>query len=239
MTIDWREPVGYRIWAPRYGRYVVSNDGGEIRAALPARTQRWERLFNAQALPLAAALQGLELFHASAVEVGGGVLAFVGMSGTGKTSVALQLVAAGATLVTDDVLALEPNGSGVHAYTGIGMACVMPEEHGRAGRVGVVVGRSDKLHVALPLPDTSLLLRSLFYMERDAAVDAIEVERIDPVRPDFLLGSSFISYVQSSRYLVDHLDACARIAAAVSLYRVAVPASATAADVARAVSEAA
>jgi hypothetical protein len=239
MTIDWQEKAGYRIWAPGHGRYVVSNDGRDLRCALPARTRRWERLFNAQALPLAAALQGLELFHASAVSIDGAVCAFVGTSGTGKTSVALQLVAAGAALVTDDVLALEPGDDGVRAFNGIGVACVTPEEHERAGGVGAVVGRTDKLHVALPLEERSLPLRSLHYIERDAAVDAIRVERVEPVRPDFLLGSSFISYVDSDRYLLDHLEACARIASAVSVFWVAVPTNATAADVARAVSKAA
>src|SRR6266508_6040431 len=87
MRIDSHVSAGYRIWAPYYGRHLVSADGRSIRSALPNVTPwRWQRLFFAQALPLAAALQGLEVFHASAVALRGRVLAFVGAPGAGKTS---------------------------------------------------------------------------------------------------------------------------------------------------------
>ena len=68
---------------------------------------RWQRLLFAQVLPLAATLQGLELLHASAVELEGQALGFVAPSGTGKTSVAAHVVAAAWNLLTDDVLAVE------------------------------------------------------------------------------------------------------------------------------------
>lgn len=51
-------------------------------------------------------LGGVLVLHASAVEVAGGVLAFVGVSGQGKSTVAALCCASGFPLVTDDLLPL-------------------------------------------------------------------------------------------------------------------------------------
>src|SRR5436190_3280341 len=102
----------YRVWAPGHGRYHISADGSRICAFVPGSGSgwQWQRLLVAQPLPLAAALQGLALVHASSVAVGGRAFAFLASSGTGKTSVAAHLVARGATHVTDDIVALESDG---------------------------------------------------------------------------------------------------------------------------------
>ena len=83
-----------------------------IRSALEDREHsRWQRLMFAQALPLAATLQGLALLHASAAEIDGRAFGFIASSGAGKSSLVVHLVATGDTrLLTDDVLALESSG---------------------------------------------------------------------------------------------------------------------------------
>jgi len=82
MSIESHPRLGYRIATPGHGRYVVSGDGTRIRAELPRSPGwRWQRLLFAQALPLAASLHGLVLFHASAVAIGGRAVAFVAASG--------------------------------------------------------------------------------------------------------------------------------------------------------------
>jgi hypothetical protein len=60
------------------------------------------------------AMGGHCVLHGSAVEMGGRALAFVGVSGQGKSTMAAMFCAAGAALVTDDVLPLEfgPDGAG-------------------------------------------------------------------------------------------------------------------------------
>ncbi len=109
---------------------------------------RWQRLLTAQALPVAALLQGLELFHASAVQLHGRVLAFAGASGAGKTSLAAQLLLAGATFVADDVLAVEPEGEVVIVHPGPALMNLrrstpgLLDAHERA-RLGVEVGRDE------------------------------------------------------------------------------------------------
>jgi len=53
------------------------------------------------------AVGGRFVLHGSSVELGGRALAFVGVSGQGKSTMAAMFCAAGASLVTDDVLPLE------------------------------------------------------------------------------------------------------------------------------------
>lgn len=63
-------------------------------------------------------LRGHPCLHASAVDAGGGVVAFVGSSGAGKTTTAAMLCAAGATLVADDVLVVDFDGAGATCRAG-------------------------------------------------------------------------------------------------------------------------
>ncbi|WP_028707944.1 hypothetical protein [Propionicicella superfundia] len=63
-------------------------------------------------------LRGLPVLHASAVDVGGGAIAFVGNSGQGKSTMATLLCADGARLITDDVLRVDMDGDGAVARLG-------------------------------------------------------------------------------------------------------------------------
>ncbi len=129
MTVDHHPELGYRIWALRFGRHLVSNDGRSVTSSLPdAPSWRWQRLLFAQALPLAAALRGLDPFHASAVAVDGRAFAFVAASGTGKTSLAAHLVASGASFMTDDILSLQLHEDRLLAHPGPAMTSVAPSE---------------------------------------------------------------------------------------------------------------
>ncbi|MGE3277965.1 MAG: hypothetical protein AB7O67_22850 [Vicinamibacterales bacterium] len=71
----------------------------------PRRTVR--HLFLNQVLPLVAATPERLVLHASAVSGSGGVVAFVGAGGRGKSTLAAALVARGHDLFCDDALMLE------------------------------------------------------------------------------------------------------------------------------------
>jgi hypothetical protein len=233
MLIDQHEENGFRVWAPHHGRYEISPDGRAINCAVPARDARWERLFFAQALPLAAALQRIGLFHASAVSIGDRAVAFVAPSGTGKTSLAAHLVDRGARLVTDDVLALDRSDSIVTAHPGSNVLCLDEREFARLqGSIGSVVGSSDKIHVSSPVVPVPLPLASIYYLERSAAFSSLEIRQLENGDPQVLLASSFITYLRSSRFLLDHLELCAHVAQTVPTFSLRVPEELGAAKVA-------
>jgi hypothetical protein len=64
-------------------------------------------LVSGNLLAFVLTMRGEAVLHASAVQVGTAALAFVGASGMGKSTMATLLCAAGARLVTDDVLRLD------------------------------------------------------------------------------------------------------------------------------------
>src|SRR6185436_12938258 len=153
LTVQHDAAAGYRVWAPRHGAWVVAPDGRTVTGAAPSGPRwRWERLVLAQALPLASVLQGMEVLHASAVSLDGRAVAFLGRSGAGKTTLATRLLARGARLVTDDVLALDTAGGHVRAHRGAAVARLDPREvraipAAERRALGPVQPTGDKWHV--------------------------------------------------------------------------------------------
>lgn len=243
MTIDSHPTLGYRIYAPGHGLHVVSHDGREIYSALGNVEQwRWQRLMFAQALPLAATLQGLALFHASGAEVDGRAFGFIASSGTGKTSLAVHLAAQGVgRLLTDDVLALDPVGELVMAHPGPRFVSVADEElrtlsPEEQARVGLFIGRSDKSHLEPPLGASPAPLRALYFLHRarNESTPSIVSAEGDARR---LIASRFIWYLQTPRHHADHLDVSARLANTIEAFVIVVPAGGSARSLAAAVAE--
>jgi hypothetical protein len=211
MRIDARGGAGFEIQAPRHGSHLVSPDGALVRSVLPEDgSRRWERLLAAQVLPLAAALQGLEPLHASAVSLGDRAVAFVAPSGVGKTSIAARLVADGATFVADDVLAVEPLGEALLAHPGVGLLN-MPDADGEKMQVAVVTAGA-------PLP-----LAAVYFLRAGAEDERLRVESEHPPAARRLLAGTFLRYLRSPERLVVHLDVCARIGATVPAFEVVLP----------------
>lgn len=244
MSVDRSKEGSFRIWAPRHGVYVVESDGSAIAGALPSGpVWRWERLVLAQALPLAAALQGLELLHASAVALDGRAYAITGPSGTGKTSTAFHALMLGAGLVTDDVLAIEVREGVPTAFPGSSVARVDPTQMRatpakRLRELGEVLARGEKHHLSVAGARRPLPLRAVYHLVRPVAtVRRISITTEDPPDPLSILGNAFLTYLRSPARLRRQLDVCAAIIERASLRRVEVPAGRSAAEVARAVLE--
>jgi len=231
LQIDHHAELGYRIYAPRFGRYSVSADGTLIYAALPqVAAWRHARLLFAQVLPLAATLQGLEPLHASAVALDGRGIAFVGHSGAGKTSVVTHLTSAGAALLTDDVLSLDVEDGVVRAHPGAAFSnlddslvqLLTPIER---ERLGPLIGRSDKLHVEAKVDTEPRSLAALYFLQRPAEIPTLTFEPIEAPSPGLLMGSAFIPYVRTSLRAVTQLTICAALASSVAVFRARVPSS--------------
>jgi len=221
---------GHHILTPRHGTFVISADGSSITCAnLRAPSWQWHRPLYAQALPLAATVQGLELLHASAVAWRGRAVGFMAPSGMGKSSLATALAARGAQPYADDVLALECRGGVVMAHPGVPLANVPREQlealsptHRRA--LGRTVGSSGKLHVKLDrLPRQPLPLGALIFLCRSAKLERVSLRLERPPEPTALLGATFMPHITMPTRLLTQLDTCGALAASVPVLRLLAP----------------
>lgn len=239
LTIDRADSLGYRIWAPRHGCYLVSEDGRRVLAARPDGSGWWwQRLVLAQVLPIAASLQGLDLLHASAVAVDGKAVAITAESGTGKTTLAAHLIDHGADLLADDVLAVELAGSKIAAHPGVALANVDPAQHARLGtraraQLPTELGVGDKLYLLGKLVERPQRLAAVYFLRRDLTAPKLVIDREPDARN--LLGSSFVPYLEGPEYLLKHLDVCSRIARQVPVFSLTAPATMAADELAAAV----
>jgi hypothetical protein len=240
LRVDRAEDGLFRIVTPRHGRHLVAADGSEIWSELPSSPPaRWQRLLFAQPLPLAASLRGLELFHAGAVGIGDRTVALLAPAGTGKTSVAAHLVAAGAGFVTDDVLALRMSGAAIVAYPGPGRLALaaaelkaVPDE--TRSRLGPIAGRTDKLILA-PRPAAAPgRLGALVFLSRHSRHERLRIVHATAPSPQRLLGSAFLPYLDRPERLLRRLDLCARVATEMPCFEVEIPEDGRAIEVAEA-----
>lgn len=103
-------------------------------------------------LTIIAYQRGLLPLHASAVDVGGQVIAVSGQSGAGKSTMAALLVARGGRVVADDMLVLA--GDGALAWPGAGGFKLSSKSLARIGRTpeGLALANDVEGKYFLPLP---------------------------------------------------------------------------------------
>lgn len=215
FQIETSSEAGYKIWGPRYGVNVLSNDGRRLRAAAGAGgMQAWQRLLIAQVLPFAALLCDLEVLHASAVVIDEGAVVFIGQSGAGKTSLALALCHRGASFLTDDVLALERVNGGLLGHPGTPVAGIDLPEADRLRRLGgggeqEVLSVDSREQVArVPIAAEPAPLSALFFLDRRP--DGPAQPRFEVVTsPQMLLATTFNFVLTTPERLSGLLDVCA------------------------------
>src|SRR3954451_25123209 len=128
-TIDSHPDAGYRLYARHFGLARIGPTGDEVLCAPPDdEPWSWQRFLVGRVLPWAAVLRGYEALHASAVGWAGRAVGFVGETGAGKTSLAVQLLARGMHFFTDDVLAVDRLRGSVRAHPGASIASVRERE---------------------------------------------------------------------------------------------------------------
>ncbi|HBB33923.1 MAG TPA: serine kinase [Cyanobacteria bacterium UBA8803] len=125
-------------------------------------------------IPLAMLLhqRGLLILHASAVVINGGVIAFLGKSGQGKSTTAGALHQLGYPIVTDDVLALDiTDTSGVTVFPSFPQLRLWPESAVSLGNapetLPPVFPNSEKRlrHVTEGFQQTPLPLKQIYVLE--------------------------------------------------------------------------
>jgi hypothetical protein len=212
FRIEAHPEAGYLIWGPTYGRHVLSRDGRRLWC-LPGdcAEESWQRLLVAQVLPFAALLRGLEVLHAGAVVKDGEAVAFLGPSGAGKTSLAVELCLLGSTFLADDVLALERSGTRLQGHPGTPVAGIHRAEAGPARYLTALeaIAENDRERIVrMEGAEGPAPLGALFFLDRRP--DGPARPHFEPTTdPQLLLASTFNSVLTASERLVGLLDICA------------------------------
>jgi hypothetical protein len=101
---------GVRLEFDDTGVFDITHEGATITwcpsAAAPLELARADLL--GAVFSVALHLQGVLCLHGSGVTIGGQAIGFLARKGSGKSTIAMALSAAGAKLVTDDMLAVHP-----------------------------------------------------------------------------------------------------------------------------------
>lgn len=111
--VAFREGGRYRFRFRDTGEFLITEDLRTVQLIAFSDGHRAELLpivFAGTVLAFILALRGDLALHASAVLDKGQVLAFIGHSGRGKSTLAALLASAGARIVTDDVLLVDTSG---------------------------------------------------------------------------------------------------------------------------------
>ena len=173
-------------------------------------------------------LAGRLVLHASAVEVAGRAVAFLGESGAGKSVLAASACAAGARHLSDDVLRVETESGRAWCFAGSRSIRLRPDAAGLAGRLSMATvpwlsadGRTCVAPPASPEPRPEL----------HAAVVVVRRTSAPPGLRRLEGGAATVALLRNPRlaglsggYLAgSHLAACAAVSRAVPVYEVGLP----------------
>lgn len=114
----------YLLHFPHYADFVISINGRTVscypRTNCPPETMR--HLLLNQVIPLVFSHLGKVVLHASACVIPQGVIAFMGMTGAGKSTLAASFGLRGFPVISDDCLLVEEQGEEIvttHSYPGL------------------------------------------------------------------------------------------------------------------------
>ena len=171
---------------------------------------------------------GATLLHGACVSTGGKAIALLGASGSGKSTLAAGLIARGATLIAEDLLAIRRNEGDYLVEPGAPTLHLLEDSHdslgpGLAPFALAIQGREDgKIRLDLsPGGEESLApvwLSALFVLEPRAAPDGPSLRRLsgpDAVRSlmDNLYGASWIRPADGA-----DLEFCARLSGQIPVF---------------------
>jgi hypothetical protein len=232
-SLFFRRATGYLLRFPDFADFSISSDGHEVTAyPVPGVSkQTVDHLYLNQVLPLALGRQGKLVFHASAVVIGDGAVAFMGESGKGKSTLAASFATRGFRFLTDDGLMLEANGSGyqvmpshpsIRLWQDSEAALIAPDTPTApalefTSKSRFLAGES------IPFCDTPRPLRRVYFLG-DGSAPAITFQRMKPAEALIeLVKHSFLVDIEKRELLAAHFDQLSRLAGLPIYFRLDYP----------------
>jgi hypothetical protein len=164
---------GHWLVVPRVGEFHIKPDDETVDASVEAGVSSGvvEDTFRRVVRPLAVQVRGDEVLHASAALSPTGVVAFCGVSGIGKSTLAYAMSLHGFRTFADDALVVNNSAAGVSVTP-------LPFLLSLRDPAATFLGARPGLHEPGPLPDYASLL-TLCVLER-APVETPSVVRLSP-----------------------------------------------------------
>jgi hypothetical protein len=230
---------GRRAWAMH-----VNGDGRwiEVRWRGGIQVPDIVAFVEATGLPTALALRGVPLLHGSAVDTGSDAFLVLGAGGAGKSTLAAAAVAAGNSLLTDDVAALDITRGDVHVRPG-SRQLQMNEDTAQAfgwdpaglRRVFLTPSLPRKLAARLSTTDGTLSADAkrvaAIYVLGERRSRQVKTERLVPAAAvNALLRNVYAECVADARARARLLPVWTRMAREIPVYRVSPPDDLTAAS---------
>lgn len=227
-TEFYRLDTGYLLRFPDLADFKVSADG-EAVTAYPAKDTdeaTVEHLYINQLVPLALSRQGRPAFHASVVTVDSGAVAFLGKTGTGKSTLAASFALHGTSFLTDDALIIEerdgeccalPSHPSVRLWDDSVEALIGGREQARSH-----ITYSDKTRLlagdALVYSDGALPLLAAYVLEGNEPPE-VAIRPVDgSARHMVWIENSFLLDIDDRDLLAQHFDWTHRISSKVPTF---------------------
>jgi hypothetical protein len=189
---DERDDQGWRMWRTDRGHYRICYSDGTDFVIGPGGTSisaTWNEPLTLEdtatyllgpVLRRVLGLRGVLCLHGSAVVIDGGAVVLAGPRGAGKSTTAAALAARGMPVLSDDLVALVPNGHEFLVQPGYRLVRLWPDVSeavcGRAGALPLLTPNWDKRFLALtdeifapaPVPLSAIYLLSDARSDDDA-----------------------------------------------------------------------
>lgn len=232
-AIFFRINTGFLVRFPEFADFTISADGTDIVSYPASGTSAatLEHLYSSQVLLLAYGLQGKLVFHASGVDTSEGALAFMGISGRGKSTLAASFSQSGSRFLTDDGLFLQgvdggywvqPSHPSIRLWDDSRQALVH-----KAATLGPAVQFTPKTRVmsddALVFCDQSRPLHCVYFLG-DEITSEITIERIKPSEAFIgLVNNSFLLDIESRDVIAKHFEELMQMVSLPMYYRLDYP----------------
>lgn len=227
-------PEGQYLYWSALGAFVIQDEATVLVEPHPGVSDHLvSQAFLGIVISLVLELRQVLCLHASAVNVDGRAVVFLGDKGAGKSTTSGALLARGHLPITDDLVAVEPASGpdgGLMIRPGFSRMKLWPDS---IAALGLDASDKDRLihpqtskiqkEMPIPIPPHPVPIGAAFVLKRSADVRAVEAVRL-PAHTglQMILRYTFMARYGETRlgpaHLIQHMQRCSAMVAQVPIY---------------------